>query len=51
VDPEVQTVEALFLERGVYQLVGRWQTAEQAASRPLKGFNFPVKELFGSGIR
>jgi hypothetical protein len=51
VDPEAQTVEALFLERGVYQLVGRWQKEEQAASRLLKGFNFPVKELFGGEMR
>jgi len=41
-------VEVLFLERGEYQLVGRWQPEGQAASRLLKGFKVPVRELFGS---
>jgi len=48
VDPEARTVEVLFLERGTYQLVGRWQPEGQAASRLLKGFQAPVSELFGS---
>ena len=41
-------VEVLFLERGEYQLAGRWQPEEQASSRLLKGFKVPVRELFGS---
>ena len=51
VDPEARTVEVLFLERGTYQLVGRWQPEEQAASRLLKGFKVPVRDLFGSASR
>ena len=47
VDPEARTVEVLFLERGEYQLMGRW-TEGQAASRLLKGFKVPVRELFGN---
>lgn len=48
VDPEAQTVEVLFLERGEYQLAGRWRPGEQAVSRLLPGFEVPVGGLFGS---
>ncbi len=48
VDPEVRTVEVLFLEHGEYQLVGRWVPDEQAASRLLKGFKVQVGDLFGN---
>jgi Uma2 family endonuclease len=48
IDPEARTVEVLFLERGEYQLAGRWQPGKQAASRLLKGFKVQVGELFGS---
>jgi Uma2 family endonuclease len=47
-DPEAQTVEMLFLECGEYQLVGRWRPEGQAASRLLKGFKVPVRQLLGS---
>ena len=50
IDPEAQTVEVLFLARGEYQLVGRWQPEGQAASRLLKGFTVPVRELFGGSV-
>ncbi len=49
IDPEALTVEVLFLERGEYQLVGRWQPEEQAALRLLKGFKVSVNGLFGNG--
>lgn len=47
IDPEARTVEALRLERGEYQLVGRWRPGETAVSNLLKGFEVPVGELFG----
>jgi Uma2 family endonuclease len=47
-DPEARTVEVLCLERGEYQLVGRWRPKGQAASRLLKGFKVPVRQLVGS---
>lgn len=50
IDPEARTVEVLFLERGEYQLVGRWQPEEQAASRLLKGFKVPVRRLFEGAL-
>lgn len=50
IDPEAQTVEVLFLERGEYQLAGRWQPGERAASRLLQGFDIPVQELFERGL-
>ena len=50
IDPEAQTVEVLFLQRGEYQLVGRWQPDEQALSRLLKGFKIPVRELLGRAV-
>jgi Uma2 family endonuclease len=48
IDPEAQTVEVLFLERGAYQLAGRWHPGEHAASRLLKGFRIQVGALLGS---
>lgn len=48
IDPEARTVEVLSLERGEYQLAGRWQPGKQAASRLLKGFKVQVGELFVS---
>jgi Uma2 family endonuclease len=50
IDPEVQTVEVLFLERGEYQLVGRWLPDGQATSRLLIGFKVSVRDLFGSAV-
>ena len=49
IDPEAQTVEALFLEAGEYRLIGRWRPGEQAQSRLLDGLTLEVSELFGSG--
>jgi Uma2 family endonuclease len=47
IDPEAKTVEVLHLERGTYQLVGRWHPGESAQSRLLKGFEVPVSPLLG----
>jgi Uma2 family endonuclease len=47
IDPEAKTVEVLHLEKGTYQLVGRWHPGERAQSRLLKGFELPVSPLFG----
>ena len=47
IDPEAKTVEVLHLEKGTYQLVGRWHPGERAQSRLLKGFEVPVSPLFG----
>jgi Uma2 family endonuclease len=49
IDPEAKTVEALHLEAGTYQLVGRWHPGQRARSRLLKGFEVPVSPLFGEG--
>jgi hypothetical protein len=51
-DPEALTVEVLFLERGEYRLVGRWQSEGQAVSRLLPGFKLSNRQLppFG-GVR
>jgi Uma2 family endonuclease len=46
IDPEAETVEVLFLERGEYRLAGRWHPGQQARSQLLKGFKVPVAELF-----
>ena len=37
IDPEAKTVEVLHLERGTYQLVGRWHPGGRAQSRLLQG--------------
>jgi Uma2 family endonuclease len=50
IDPEARTVEVLFLERGEYRLVGRWQPDGQAALRLLKGFKVSVRDLFGGAV-
>jgi Uma2 family endonuclease len=47
IDPEAKTVEVLHLERGAYQLVGRWHPGESAQSRLLQGFEVPVSPLLG----
>jgi len=46
IDPEAETVEVLFLDRGEYHLAGRWRPGEQARSQLLKGFKTAVAELF-----
>ena len=46
IDPEAETVEVLFLDRGEYRLAGRWRPGEQARSQLLKGFRVAVAELF-----
>ena len=50
IDPEARTVEVLFLERGAYQLAGRWQPGQQATSRLLQGFEISVQHLFGNAV-
>jgi len=45
IDPEAHTVEVLWLERGEYELAGRWRPGQQAASRLLKGFKVQVDRL------
>jgi Uma2 family endonuclease len=47
IDPEAKTVEVLHLEKGTYDLVGRWHPGESAHSRLLKGFEVPVSPLLG----
>jgi Uma2 family endonuclease len=47
IDPEAKTVEVLHLEKGTYQLFGRWHPGERAQSRLLKGFEVPVSPLLG----
>lgn len=47
IDPDALTVEVLSLERGEYQLAGRWQPGSQATSRLLPGFEIAVADLFG----
>ena len=46
IDPEAETVEVLFLDRGEYRLAGRWRPGEQAHSQLLKGFKVAVTALF-----
>jgi Uma2 family endonuclease len=46
IDPEAETVEVLFLDRGEYRLSGRWHPGEQARSQLLKRFKFAVDDLF-----
>ena len=47
IDPEAKTVEVLHLEKGTYQLAGRWHPGEIAQSVLLKGLEVPVSPLFG----
>ena len=47
IDPEAKTVEVLHLEKGTYQLAGRWHPGESAQSVLLKGLEVPVSSLFG----
>ncbi len=46
IDPEAQTVEVLSLEKGQYQLLGRWQPGERARSNLLAGFALNVADIF-----
>ena len=46
IDPEAETVEVLFLDRGEYRLAGRWRPGEQARSQLLKGFKVAVTDPF-----
>ncbi|PYM10342.1 MAG: restriction endonuclease [Verrucomicrobia bacterium] len=46
IDPEAETIEALFLDRDEFRLIGRWRLGEQARSQLLKGFTVAVAELF-----
>jgi Uma2 family endonuclease len=48
IDPEPQTVDVLFLERGQYQLAMRRGRGEIAASHLLPGFEVVVTDLFGN---
>ena|SRR2546425_751901 len=50
IDPEAETVEALFLDRGVYRLAGRWRPGQQARSELLKGFRITVADLFAKDL-
>jgi Uma2 family endonuclease len=46
IDPEVQTVEVLFLENGRYRLLMRCTADETAASRLLPGFEMAANAIF-----
>ena len=46
IDPEAETIEALFLDRDEFRLIGRWRLGEQARSQLLKGFTVAVADLF-----
>ena len=46
IDPESQTVDVMFSERGVFQLAMRCGTGQTAQSRLLPGFQIAVQELF-----
>ena len=50
IDPEAETVEVLFLDRGVYRLAGRWRPGQQARSELLKGFRIAVADLFAKEL-
>jgi len=45
IDPEAETVDVLFLERGNYQLVMRCGPGQVAASRLLPGFEINIDDL------
>jgi Uma2 family endonuclease len=46
IDPESQTVDVMFSERGVFQLAMRCGIGQTAQSRLLAGFQIAVQELF-----
>lgn len=50
IDPEAETVEVLFLEKGEYRLTGRWRPGEQAESRLLSDFVVNVADLFAQDV-
>ncbi len=49
IDPESQTVDVMFSERGTFQLAMRCGAGQTAQSRLLPGFEIAIQELFHGG--
>ena len=45
VDPSKQSIEVFSLEKGAFELFGKWQTDEIAESKLLSGFSVSVNEI------